>query len=62
MPTEMRIICPYCGYDHKKELEDELDAWLSDEPYETECVCGKEIVVHTHVSYAFTAHKIERRD
>jgi hypothetical protein len=57
MPVEMKIICPYCGYDHERELQDELDAWVSDEPYETECVCGEEFIVHTHVSYYFSTFK-----
>lgn len=61
MPTEMKIVCPYCGYDHEKELREELDEWVSDESYETECVCGENIIVHTHITYAFTANKPNQR-
>lgn len=54
MPTEMKIICPHCGYDHADELLD-LEAWVSDSPYETECgKCFGNFVVHTHVTYSFT--------
>lgn len=55
--TEMKIICPHCGYDHEEELNRGLEEWISDEPYETECVCGKNIVVHTHITYSFTTLK-----
>jgi hypothetical protein len=57
LPTEMKIICPYCGYDHEQELAQELDAWVSEEPYQTECVCEKNITVHTHVTYSFSVTK-----
>jgi hypothetical protein len=60
MPTEMKIICPYCGYDHEKELRECTDEYVSDNPYETECKCGKTIVVHTHIIYAFTANKLDK--
>lgn len=55
--TEFKIICPYCGYDHEKEIQENMDAWISEEPYETECVCGKWFIVHTHVTYSFTTTK-----
>lgn len=58
MPVEMKIICPYCGYDHEDDVRDYLDQFISEEPYETQCICGKTILVHTFVTYSFTASKV----
>ena len=56
--TEMKIVCPYCRYDHEKELNDEPDAWISEDgPYETECRCGNSFWVSTNFVYLFSTYK-----
>lgn len=56
----VKIICPYCGYDHETELREEPDAWIGDEPYETVCKCGKRFVIHTIITYSFVTGKLNQ--
>lgn len=56
---EISLVCPHCGYDHKSEVNEAPDAWISEgERYNTECLeCSTEFTVHTHVTYSFTTTK-----
>jgi ribosomal protein L32 len=56
--TQMKIVCPFCGYDHEDEVWSDTDTWASDVPYETECLkCNKNFIVHTTVLYCFSTYR-----
>lgn len=62
MSVPVVIVCPHCGYDHAKELAERLEDWISDEPYDTECICGETFTVTTHVAYSFTASILPKEE